>query len=149
MGAKPKSEKDLLMSKLVPALNDNPFSSYYEGTDEELSVSIPSKNDDALSSLHNRLFARDEKATNHSFAPVNLMEALVLQHMDSVMKRFNVCRCDRCSCDVVAYTLNQLPTKYVVADAAHRKELEEAIATKLVLDALVNAVIKVRANPRH
>lgn len=149
MAGKHESEKDLLMSKLLPALNENPFSSSYDGPKKDIIAPVTSKTEDALSDLHNRLFAREESQSTHPFKTLNVMETMVLKHMDSVMKRFNTCSCDRCCCDVAAYALNQLEPKYIVSDSDKRKAMEDEISNKMVLDALVNAVIKVRSNPRH
>ncbi len=142
--------KDLLFSKLLPALKSNPFSSEYEGnkpdtvdTYEEVEVN------DILSALRSRLFARQSTYTQDSYATLNVMESLVLKHIDDIVKRFNCCSCDRCKCDVAAYALNNLPAKYIVADNKLVTRYEDEIPTRVIMNALVNAVIHVRSNPRH
>ncbi|MEG2213361.1 MAG: late competence development ComFB family protein, partial [Clostridiales bacterium] len=111
------SAKDLLLNKLLPALNDNPFSSTYEGTYSQRPDANASKATvDPLSALRSKLFARSDAYTQDSFATINVMENLVLKYIDQVIRRFNACSCDRCRCDVAAYALNYLPPKYIVAD---------------------------------
>ncbi|WNX84786.1 late competence development ComFB family protein [Agathobaculum sp. NTUH-O15-33] len=106
---------------------------------------------DELSVLRARLFARSDNAEAglEQVSTVNLMESLVLRHLDTVIQRFNCCRCDRCRRDVAACSLNHLPPKYVVADPDRLDSMAETIPAKTVYDALIKAVLKVRANPHH
>lgn len=133
-----------MFQKIIPALNANPFSSY----------SVPDATDeaapDSLEVLRSKLFARsEESAESETLATINIMESLVLRHIDSVLQRFNVCKCDRCRCDVAACALNLLPPKYIAATPAQISEVEKTIPQNIVMDALIKAVIQVRANPRH
>ena len=43
----------------------------------------------------------------------NLMEDIVLQEVDAIMRSGGGCCCDICKTDVVAYALNHLPPHYV------------------------------------
>lgn len=144
---KGQSGKDRLFSKILPALNDNPFSTTYEGAKKE--ETAPRETEDSLSALRNKLFGRSDTYTSDTYVTINVMENMVLRHIDEVIQRFNTCSCDRCHCDVAAYALNHLPAKYIVADPTRMTKVEEEISTKQVMDALVNAVIQVRAKPRH
>lgn len=146
--AKTDSEKDLLFSKLLPALNDNPFSTVYDG-DRENPPEPEAESPDTLSALRNKLFARSNGFSGETYATINVMENLVLKHLDQVMRRFNTCSCDRCRCDVAACALNHLTPKYIVTNPNRMPQIEAEIGTKVVLDALVNAVIQVRSKPRH
>ena len=146
--AKKDTDKDLLFSKILPALNDNPFSPTYQGAPAE-QASAPADEEDALSALRNKLFARSGSYATDTYATINVMENLVLKYIDQVIRRFNACCCDRCRCDVAAYALNHLPPKYIVAEPTRMQQVEQQITTKLVMDARVNAVIQVRAHPRH
>ena len=148
MSEKIDSGKDLLFSKLLPALSNNPFSSTYEG---EVPQTVQPKEDtnDELTALCSRLFARPSTYKPDSYATVNVMESVILKNLDQVMRRFNTCSCDRCRCDVASHALNHLPPKYIVADPAKMADAEESIPSKLVMDALVNAAICVRSKPRH
>ena len=106
---------------------------------------------DELSVLRARLFARSDNTAPgmEQVSTVNLMESLVLRHLDTVIQRFNCCRCDRCRRDVAACALNLLPPKYVVADPVRLDDLAETIPAKGVYDALIKSVLKIRANPHH
>lgn len=106
---------------------------------------------DELSVLRARLFARSDngEAGFKQVSTVNLMESLVLRHLDTAIQRFSCCRCDRCRRDVAACTLNHLPPQYVVADPDRLDAMSAAIPSKIVYDALIKAVLKVRANPHH
>lgn len=47
-------------------------------------------------------------------AYVNVMEVLVREKAEKYMRASGTCCCDHCMVDVMAYTLNHLPPKYVV-----------------------------------
>lgn len=86
---------------------------------------------------------------NQQMVVVNSMEALVLGKLDSVLERFSCCRCDRCKKDIVALALNKLPPKYrVLAEGQPQPDID-AQTNAQVVTAMIQAVIKVRANPRH
>ncbi len=178
-----ESQKDMLFSKLLPAINNNPFSTTYvdknntQNTEQSQQVqqenninqnfdttqnnqpnntqdnvaqdfNIESEND-PLENLRSRLFARQGTAIQENYVTVNIIESAVLNNIDHVIQRFNACSCDRCKCDIAAQTLNNLPAKYVVTNPKNMPNIDEIIDNKEVTSALVNAVIKVRANPRH
>ena len=79
---------------------------------------------------------------------VNLAELAVKERLNEALNRFKCCECDRCIKDIMAIAVNALPPKYVVRN-------EQDIAVELrkyegdVVGALVNAVLKVKNNPRH
>lgn len=145
--AKTKKEldKDLMFSKIMPSLNSNPFS--------KISAPVQSEENgekDALSALREKLFARsNDYIESETTATINVMENLVLNNVDSVINRFNVCNCDRCRCDICACALNMLPPHYIVTKHDTIEQAEAKIPEKLVMDALIKAVIKVRAHPHH
>ena len=111
----------------------------------------PYQEQDESESLRDRIFSQteDSSASMGGIHAVNVMEEVVMQHLDETIEKFNCCRCDRCRSDIIALTLNELPSKYVVADADRIHEMAAKVSTKDVLAALVHAIIKVRANPRH
>lgn len=144
-------DKDIMFQKIMPALSDNPFSATYQPeTEEPEPIQEAFTEDETLSALKNKLFGRspgfDE---NQSVATMNVMESLVLRNVDTVIKRFNVCNCDRCRCDITALALNNLKPKYVVVTPQELKEAEDAVPKQQVMDALIKAVLKVRAHPNH
>ena len=144
--SKKELDKDLMFSKIMPALSDNPFTA-------PAAAHIPAEepeDTDALSALREKLFARSsDYVESETIATINVMENLVLKKVDQVMARFNVCTCDRCRCDICACALNILPPRYIVASSSAIAKAEEEIPEKMIMDALIKAVIKVRAHPRH
>lgn len=82
----------------------------------------------------------------------NLMEEIVLQNLDSAMAAGGCCTCDTCKSDVVAYTLNRLPPRYV---ATHQGRLMvQAKSCEMqfradVMAALGKAVLVVGQSPHH
>lgn len=162
-----ESQKDLLFSKLLPAINNNPFSTIYaQNHAEEIEqkkqqiaemeaqrelvseIEIP-EGDDLLENLHSRIFARQGVDTQKNYATVNIVEGAVLKNIDMVIARFNSCSCDRCKCDIAAQALSNLPAKYVVTSPENMQKYEEMVDNKEVMNALVTAVLRVRTKPRH
>lgn len=86
---------------------------------------------------------------NQKTIVVNLMEAAVLNKLDDVLTRFQCCRCDRCKKDIVALALNKLPPKYKVLNHGQQVPDLDPQTNAQVITALIQAVIKVRAKPRH
>ena len=86
---------------------------------------------------------------NRQMIIVNRMESCVLGKLDEVLERCSCCRCDRCKKDIVALALNKLPPKYMVlADGQPEPDIDAQTNAQIVA-AMIQAVIKVRANPRH
>lgn len=79
----------------------------------------------------------------------NLMEDIVLQHVDRILEADGCCCCDICKSDVIAYALNHLPPQYVVTDTGRMmvklKNCDSQNRTD-VLAALSNAVKLIRDN---
>ncbi|QAT51035.1 hypothetical protein EQM14_15365 [Caproiciproducens sp. NJN-50] len=80
---------------------------------------------------------------------VNIMEGIVLSKLDSVLSRFQCCRCDRCKKDIVAMALNKLPPKYMVLSSGQVPPDIDAQTNAQVVTAMIQATIRVRAKPRH
>ncbi|MEG1448764.1 MAG: late competence development ComFB family protein [Oscillospiraceae bacterium] len=82
----------------------------------------------------------------------NIMEQVVEKELDALLPSLDVCNCDRCKNDIVAYALNQLPAKYIVSDKGY---LYAKIQTAYlqyevdVMQAITRAAKVVRDNPRH
>lgn len=161
-----ESQKDLLFSKLLPAINNNPFSNTYAETHPEFNeileadptltpsiqelvdIEVP-MSDDPLENLHSKLFSRQNSESQENYITVNIMENAVLRVIDIVIERFNACSCDRCRCDIAAQALNNLPAKYIVTHPSNIPHFGDLVDTKEVISALVHAVIKIRTTPRH
>lgn len=129
-------DKDLMFQKIMPST----------------SRSIqPDEDNEADNSLHSRIFAHSDEIASamNGIHVINLMEEVVMQHLDDIITKFNCCRCDQCRSDIIAITLNELPPKYVVGEREHIEELVKQVPTKEILAALVHAVIQVRSHPRH
>ena len=143
--SKKELDKDLLFSKIMPALDSNPFCSDSSADSPDAEASPNS-----LSALRDKIFARSSSfQESETIATINVMENLVLKYVDSVIQRFNVCSCDRCRRDICAYALNVLPPRYAVVATSKIERVEAEIPNKLIMDALIKAAIQVRANPRH
>ena len=143
--SKKELDKDLMFSKIMPALSSNPFSS-----DALLAEIENDASSDSLSALRDKIFARSPNFFEpEASSTINVMESLVLKNVDAVIKRFNVCRCDRCRCDICAYALNNLPPRYAVVQSSKIEMVEAEIPKKVIMDALIKAAIQIRSNPHH
>lgn len=80
---------------------------------------------------------------------INAMESVVLEKLDSVLARFKCCKCDRCKKDIVALALNKLPAKYMVLMEGRPTPDLDPQTNAQVLTAMIQAVLAVRAHPRH
>lgn len=151
--AKTKREldKDLMFQKIMPAIADNPFSTVYHANHaDELDEQTKQSNNDAFQSLRKKVFSTtyiNDPATEVSV--INTTENLVIGYLDSAMKKFNVCTCDKCKCYVAAFALNALEPKYVAGTSEELRKAEAEIPHKLITDALIKAVISLRTNPQH
>lgn len=80
---------------------------------------------------------------------VNIMERLVVEKLDLVFSKFNCCKCDRCRKDVAAIALNKLKPKYVVTSQDAMEAMTSPQTSAEVYTALVQAILVVKAKPRH
>jgi competence protein ComFB len=46
----------------------------------------------------------------------NFIEEVVFLVMKDIVKDINVCTCEKCSLDIAAIALNDLPPKYIVSE---------------------------------
>ena len=80
---------------------------------------------------------------------VNAMETVVLEKLESVLAKFKCCKCDRCKKDIVALALNKLSPKYMVLlDGQPTPDIDPQTNAEVVT-AMIQAVLAVRAHPRH
>lgn len=83
----------------------------------------------------------------------NYMEDVVVGELNSVLEKLDdVCDCQKCREDIVAYALNRLPAKYVVTDLGNiytKLNQTKAQAQADVVVQLTEAAKVVKANPRH
>lgn len=137
-------DKDLMFQKIMPSADiinkkNNPDKSILA---DEIS---PQQNDAQF--MQNHGITLPQK--NETFL-INMIEKAVSDQLDGVLERFKCCKCDRCKKDITALSLNALAPKYVVTSA--EKPLSEHHIGQTVSEvttAIVRAVIKVKAEPRH
>ncbi|MGQ9628771.1 MAG: late competence development ComFB family protein [bacterium] len=83
----------------------------------------------------------------------NYVEDVVREVLDDLLrKREDICGCDQCRGDIMAYALNRLPTAYATTDLGKvvlRFHSEEADSRAVILRELLSAIEKVSRNPRH
>ena len=85
-------------------------------------------------------------------ALVNVMEKLVQDKLEEMLKHENCCKCDRCIEDMTAKALNKLPAKYV---STHNGELFSKLDTTIrqksvdINVAVAEAIECISKNPSH
>lgn len=93
-----------------------------------------------------------ETVTEQDYTFVNVMEHVVEQKALSYMTQFGTCQCSRCVADVKAYTLTNLPAKYIVIQPDSVLPLLNFYSNKYssqVLVSLTQACILVKEKPHH
>ncbi len=82
----------------------------------------------------------------------NVMESIVREKLDTMIKYSDCCKCARCYEDILALALNSLPPKYI---NSHKGELLVRIDETInqnsidINIALTKAMDLVGKNPRH
>ncbi len=151
--AKTKREldKDLMFQKIMPAIADNPFSTVYNANHASDTATEAEKQEhDAFQSLRKKVFSSTYMCDpGTEISVINIMENLVLGYLDSAMKKFNVCTCDKCKCYVAAFALNTAEPRYVSGTQEDLRKAEQEVPQKVITDALIKAVISLRSNPQH
>lgn len=151
---KKEIDKELMYKKLMPSGPRNVKPSAESAAPEvpvksEETESIPAVGASAVHKPPEPRRVTVPALDNQQMIVVNAMEAVVLSKLESVLERFSCCRCDRCKKDIVALALNKLPPKYMVlAEGQPQPDLDPQTNAQ-VITAMIQAVIKVRANPRH
>lgn len=82
----------------------------------------------------------------------NYMENIVLDMVDTVINRLEVCGCAKCRLDIIALSLNSLEPKYVVTQNGMLYTKLNLLRQQFEVDALsaiVKAALKVKECPRH
>ncbi|MCL2703508.1 MAG: late competence development ComFB family protein [Defluviitaleaceae bacterium] len=80
----------------------------------------------------------------------NYMETIVFDMIDTVLKNFDCCTCEKCRNDIAAYALNNLPPKYIVSNEVYSKlsTLHQQFGVD-VMSKLAVGVKLIKDNPRH
>jgi len=85
--------------------------------------------------------------------PVNLAEILVERVLEEQLKkRTDVCTCERCKADIMAFALNHLPPRYVVTNKGEALVRASTLNNQISTDLLVEvskAIDHIAKNPRH
>ncbi|MFH1061593.1 MAG: CheR family methyltransferase [Candidatus Omnitrophota bacterium] len=83
----------------------------------------------------------------------NIMEDITRKYLDEMLSmRFDICTCDICKQDIIAFSLTRIPPKYVLPDSASFKKIFEETRVEqsaVVLKELVIAIRTITANPQH
>lgn len=82
----------------------------------------------------------------------NYMEEIVLSLIDEVLEDINVCKCDKCICDIAAIALNDLPARYIVSQKGELYSKIDSLKQQFevdVISAITKAAVLVKRNPRH
>lgn len=85
--------------------------------------------------------------------PRNYMEKVVRETLAKLLKdREDICKCEKCVADMIAYALNRLPPKYMVTDRGYiflkLREIETQFQVD-VLEAILEAIQVVSKKPEH
>lgn len=82
----------------------------------------------------------------------NYMEDCVEGLLQTVIKGMDICKCEKCQMDIMAYTLNQLQPKYIATLKGHMFAKADALSNQFdadVITALSKGAKLVGDNPRH
>ena len=83
----------------------------------------------------------------------NVMEDIVRKYLDEMWgRRFDICTCDICRQDILAYVLSRLPAKYVTTDSGAMHAIVDQIQVEeasQILKEIIRAIKLVGDNPRH
>ena len=82
----------------------------------------------------------------------NVMETLVFNKLHNMLHILDCCHCEKCQKDIAAYTLNSLPSKYVVTHQGELYSRAEALKLQYETDittALLRSAKIVKDHPRH
>ncbi len=82
----------------------------------------------------------------------NYMEDIVLNNLNLLLEKEDMCKCEKCRLDIMALALNRLPSKYVVTQKGHvyakLAELELQLKADVIRE-LTRAIEIVKKNPQH
>lgn len=82
----------------------------------------------------------------------NYMEEIVFSLIDEVLEDINVCKCDKCTRDIAAIALNDLPARYIVSQKGELYSKIDSLKQQFEVDviaAITKAAVLVKRNPRH
>lgn len=111
---------------------------------EQTNITAQSQSKDAQEST--------EVPVEPAFHYINVYESLVIERLEEFQKMFDVCTCPRCTADLIALTLTNLPAKYIVSDNSktipllsfYREKFRTSVAAQLS-----SACIVIKQKPYH
>ncbi|MBN7773719.1 late competence development ComFB family protein [Clostridium aminobutyricum] len=115
-----------------------------EEFDEEENPEMPTK--------LNMINDYEPSCANDSKILHNLAEDVIRAKVPDVMKSFNMCTCQNCTYDVMAFALNHVAPLYTVTDKGHLYQKLSSYETQYGADltsAITKACIRVKINPNH
>ncbi|SHJ27747.1 competence protein ComFB [Clostridium cavendishii DSM 21758] len=82
----------------------------------------------------------------------NYTEIMVENVIDDIIKKYDVCTCEKCKLDIKALSLNSLPPRYFVSEKGKMYKKIEVLDNQLKIDvvsAVTNAALTIKNNPIH
>ena len=83
----------------------------------------------------------------------NYLEDIVREELDKLLTDIKeVCKCEKCKLDMIAWTLNRIPSQYVVTDKGriYTRLKEQNLQARVdIMTALTKAILYVNKNPQH
>lgn len=146
---KKEIDKELMYKKLMPSAPENhkapplPQPESTETTDSAPITPVPQNYQTNRREIGIPVF------DTHKTVLINTMETVVMEKLDTVLNRFNCCKCDRCKKDIVALALNKLPPKYMVLAENQPLPIIGTQENAQVVSAIIQAVLTVRNHARH
>ena len=83
---------------------------------------------------------------------VNVMESIVEETLDSMSGILDCCLCEQCRNDIIAFALNNLPTRYVVTESGGLISKADTMRTQHTADVrtnIIRAAQIINQHPRH
>ncbi len=82
----------------------------------------------------------------------NYMEEVVFSQLQEVLEDINACTCEKCTLDIAAIALNDLPPKYFVTEKGELYSKVNSLRQQFEVDilaAIIKAAVIVKRKPRH
>ncbi len=82
----------------------------------------------------------------------NLMEDIVESRLDRMLDQLNCCTCNICRTDILCYTLNRLPPKYVATTQGELLSRIDSLSSSFdvsIISTITSAAEIIKKYPRH
>jgi chemotaxis protein methyltransferase CheR len=83
----------------------------------------------------------------------NIIEDIAADYLNVILAlRYDICTCQLCKNDMLAYVLSRVPAKYVTTEEAGLREIIEQTKAEhqaQIAREIINAIVVVSKNPRH